>query len=77
MGADHHQCMEQVPNQYQTLIQDKLIRGFNVRNGQRIRGPEGLPENSIRAAGVMEEGERAVNSRECEPGWTLDISPMG
>ena len=45
-----------VPNQYQTLPLDELIVGFNIRNCQRIRGSEGSPENSIRAAGAMEEG---------------------
>ena len=60
-----------VPNQYQTLPLDELIGGFNIRNGRRNRGSEGLPDNSLRAAGVMEE--RAVSSRGCEPGWTFPL----
>ena len=40
---------------------------------EQVLGPEGLPENSMRAAGVMEEGERAVNSRGCERGWTFPL----
>ena len=46
---------------YPTLPLDEIIGGFNIRNGRRIRGPEGLPENSIRAAGVIEE--RAEGAR--------------
>ena len=30
-------------------------------------------DNSIRAAGVMEEGERAVSSKGGEPGWTFPL----
>ena len=73
MGGDNLPSMKQVPNQYQTLPLDELIGGFNIRNGRRIRKPEGLPENSIRAAGVMEEGGESVYSRGCEPGWTFPL----
>ena len=63
-----------VPNQYQTIPMDELIGGFNIRNGQRIRGPA-LIENSIRAAGVMEEGEESGQQQRVRA-W-VDISPEG
>ena len=49
--------------------------GLNIRNGRRIRGPEGLPENSIRAAGVMEEGGESGQQQRVRA-W-VDISPSG
>ena len=64
-----------VPNQYQTLPLDELIVGFNIRNGRTIRGSEGLPENSIRAAGVMEEGGESGQQQRVRA-W-VDISPEG
>ena len=64
-----------VPNQYQTLPLDELIGGFNIRNGRRIRGPKGLPENSIRAAGVMEGGGESGQQLRVRV-W-VEISPEG
>ena len=43
--------------------------------GRRIRGSEGLPENSIRAAGVMEEGGESGQQQRVRA-W-VDISPEG
>ena len=64
-----------VPNQYQNLPLDELILGFNMRNSQRVRGPEGLPENSIRAVGVMEEGIESGQRQRVRA--LVDISPEG
>ena len=64
-----------VPNQYQTLPLDELIVGFNIRNGRRNRGSEGLPDNSLRAAGVMEEGGESGQQQRVRA-W-VDISPEG
>ena len=78
-GGDHHLSMEQVlavrTQPIQNLPLDELIGGFNSRNGRRIRGPEGLPENSIRAAGVMEEGGESGQQQRVRA-W-VDISPEG
>ena len=64
-----------VPNQYQNLPLDELILGFNMRNSQRVRGPEGLPENSIRAVGVMEEVIESGQRQRVRA--LVDISPEG
>ena len=79
MGTEHTPVWNRywlyIPNQYQNLPLDNLILGFNMRNSRRVRGPEGLPENSIRAAGVMEEvGENGQSQR--VRAW-VDISPEG
>ena len=46
-----------------------------VQHKERPEDPwtEGLPENSIRAAGVMEEGGESGQQRGCEPGWTFPL----
>ena len=64
-----------IPTKYQNLPLDDLILGFNLRNSRRVRGPEGLPENSIRAAGVMEEAGENGQPRRVRA-W-VDISPEG
>ena len=65
-----------VPQDYHNMPLDRFVRGLIRRNGRATHGPEGIPDNSIRAVGVAEEGGEGGNLPRRVRAW-VDVSPEG
>ena len=49
-----------IPEDYRRIPLERLVQALLRRNGRGVRGPEGIPDNSIRGVSTAVEGGREL-----------------
>ena len=63
-----------IPEDYRRIPLERLVQALLRRNGRGVRGPEGIPDNSIRGVSTAVEGGEGTGSPQRMRGW-VDVSP--
>ena len=64
-----------VPQHYDFLTLEEITEALSQRNGRTVRGPEGLPDNSLRGISVLEEGGEGGSNLPRRVRVWVDVSP--